>query len=154
SAETHTTLAVLWSGPGLAQSVVLLSSLGLSGSRSGSRSWDGDWSDFDPSGVAETVISARSPRIAASGCPHLGRGPSLPGQRVGRYRLIERLGRGCQGDVWRAIAVEPDSDPVEVALKLLPASLARDPRRLAQFRREAERRARLAVPSVLPTSEF
>ena len=41
-----------------------------------------------------------------------------------------------------------------MALKLLPPSLARDPRRLAQFRREAERRARLAVPSVLPTSEY
>jgi serine/threonine-protein kinase len=54
--------------------------------------------------------------------------------------------------VWRAIAAEPGA--VEVALKLLSPTLARDPRRLAQFRREAERRARLAVPSVLPTSEF
>jgi serine/threonine-protein kinase len=74
---------------------------------------------------------------------------------LGRYRLIDRLGRGCQGDVWRAIAEDPgaDGEPVEVALKLLPPSLAHDHRRLAQFRREAERRARLAVPSVLPTSE-
>jgi serine/threonine-protein kinase len=55
--------------------------------------------------------------------------------------------------VWRALALEPGAEPVEVALKLLPPALARDPRRLAQFRREAERRARLAVPSVLPTFE-
>jgi serine/threonine-protein kinase len=112
--------------------------------------------DFDPSGVAETVISERGPEVErAEYSPRgAGRVVCFPGQRLGRYRLIERLGRGCQGDVWRAIATEPGVGPVEVALKLLHPSMARDPRRLAQFRREAERRARLGVPSVLPTFEF
>jgi serine/threonine protein kinase len=134
--ETHNTLAVLWSGPGLSPSVALASSLGLTG--------------CGPQDAAETVISPAGPSDPWLQGPRWGQ--SVAGQQLGRYRLIERLGRGCQGDVWRAIAAGPDA--VEVALKLLPPSLARDPRRLAQFRREAERRARLAVPAVLPTSEL
>jgi serine/threonine protein kinase len=157
--ETPTSLAVLWSGPGLAQSAMVVSSLGLCGS--------GEIAD--PSSVAETVIARGAPGLPPHG-PETGeRFPSVPGQRLGRFRLIERLGRGCQGDVWRAIAIarpgapvpqfESEEDPAfdageEVALKVLPPRLARDPRRLAQFRREAERRARLAVPSVLPTTEM
>ncbi len=140
--ETHTSLAVLWSGPGLARSVVVASSLAFVESNP----WAGD----------ETVISTDRVREEDAESPGTWRSPTTPGQRLGRYRLIERLGRGCQGDVWRAIVDEPDAngEAVEVALKLLPPSMARDPRRLAQFRREAERRARLAVPSVLPTSEY
>jgi serine/threonine-protein kinase len=169
AAETHTSLAVLWSGPGLAQSALVVSSLGLRES--------GD--EGDPSSVADTVIAKGGPYLPPHGPETCERSPSLPGQRLGRFRLIERLGRGCQGDVWRAVAIarpgiplpsseseseststsESEEDPAfhggeEVALKLLPPRLARDPRRLAQFRREAERRARLAVPSVLPTTEM
>jgi serine/threonine-protein kinase len=110
-------------------------------------------SDSDPASGAETEISRGRADGRASESQHAGRGVSVPGQRLGRFRLVERLGRGCQGDVWRALALEPGADPIEVALKLLPPAMARDPRRLAQFRREAERRARLAVPSVLPTFE-
>ena len=142
--ESHTSLAVLWSGPGLARSVVIASSLGLP--------------EADPWDAADTAISGDRPGNDPVDLQSQSswRSPAIAGQRLGRYRLIERLGRGCQGDVWRAV---PSSrmrvgEAVEVALKLLPRSLARDPRRLAQFRREAERRARLAVPSVLPTSEY
>ena len=42
----------------------------------------------------------------------------------------------------------------EVALKLLPRVRALDPKRLAQFRREAERGARLSGPSLLPVYEY
>ncbi len=140
--ETHTSLAVLWSGPGLARSVVIASSLGFA--------------ESNPWAADDTVISTDRPAEEKAESQDTWQSPSSPGQRLGRYRLIERLGRGCQGDVWRAIVDDPDTgeEAVEVALKLLPPSLARDPRRLAQFRREAERRARLAVPSVLPTSEY
>ena len=74
------------------------------------------------------------------------------GQVLGHYRLIERLGQGCQGEVWKAIGVDPRTR--EVALKVLPQVLACDPRRLAQFRREAERGTRLVGPALLPTIEF
>jgi serine/threonine-protein kinase len=111
---------------------------------------------YDPWDAVDTVISADSSGQQPADAQPDWRSSGVAGQRLGRYRLIARLGRGCQGDVWRAVPEDggPDSSAPEVALKLLPPNLARDPRRLAQFRREAERRARLAVPSVLPTSEY
>jgi serine/threonine protein kinase len=86
-------------------------------------------------------------------------GQSSPGSgskgaelRVGRYHLIERLGRGSQGEVWKAVQLEP---PVElVALKLLMPAGRRDRAKFARFRREAERGAMLASPSILPIYEF
>ena len=43
----------------------------------------------------------------------------------GRYQLVERLGRGGFGDVWRADELLPDGSSLrQVALKLLHTSLA------------------------------
>ena len=78
--------------------------------------------------------------------------PLAPGDRLGGYRLLERLGRGGQGDVWKAMRREPFAELV--ALKVLKPSLAHDPARMAQFRREAERGGRLAGPSLLPVYEL
>jgi serine/threonine-protein kinase len=92
------------------------------------------------------VPEARAPR-------RFGLQPPLaPGDRLGGYRLLERLGRGGQGDVWKALRREPATELV--ALKVLRPSLARDPARMAQFRREAERGGRLAGPSLLPVHEL
>jgi serine/threonine-protein kinase len=74
------------------------------------------------------------------------------GMRLGRYRLVERLGKGCQGEVWRALQVEPIVE--EVALKLLAGAQARHPRLRAQFYREAVWGARFESPWLLPTYEF
>jgi serine/threonine-protein kinase len=100
-----------------------------------------------------TILSLSLSLQSASGVdgPWSGR-PSVAGRRLGRFWLVERLGRGCQGDVWKAIQVEPFIE--SVALKILTRALARDPKRRAQFRREAERGARLAGPSLLPTYEY
>jgi serine/threonine-protein kinase len=73
------------------------------------------------------------------------------GSRIGRYRLIERVGQGRQAEVWRALQVETIVQ--EVALKIL-RDPAHDPRRLAQLRREAERGARLDSPTFLHTYEY
>ena len=78
-------------------------------------------------------------------------GPTT-GMRLGRYRLIEPLWRGCQGEVWRALQVEPIVE--EVALKLLTTEQARKPELRSQFHREAMWGARLASPELLPTYEF
>jgi serine/threonine-protein kinase len=73
--------------------------------------------------------------------------------RIGRYRLIERVGRGRQADVWRAVC--PEGGLEEVALKVLPASnQGRDPKRRAQLRHEAERGVRFTNPSLLPTYDY
>jgi serine/threonine-protein kinase len=77
----------------------------------------------------------------------------IPGvRRLGRFRLIEPLGEGCQAQVWKAIQVEPVVETL--ALKLLSPRLADDPKRLAQFHREAEVGAQLDDPALLPTYEF
>jgi serine/threonine-protein kinase len=75
-----------------------------------------------------------------------------PGRRVGRYLLVEPLGAGGQAVVWRAVQHEPVVR--EVALKMLAPGLHRDRRRVARLRREAERAARFAHPSILPIYEF
>ena len=74
------------------------------------------------------------------------------GMRLGRYRLIEPLGRGSQGEVWRALQVEPIVE--EVALKLLTPAQAEHPGWRSQFHREAEWGARLRSRSLLPIYEF
>jgi formylglycine-generating enzyme required for sulfatase activity/pimeloyl-ACP methyl ester carboxylesterase len=61
------------------------------------------------------------------------------------YRLIERLGAGAMGVVWKAIDTTLDR---EVAIKILPEEFASDPERLARFEREAKLLASLNHPNV------
>ncbi len=72
--------------------------------------------------------------------------------RVGRYKLLEPLGQGSQGEVWKAVQLEPRIELV--ALKLLTPAGSCDPRKFARFRREAERGARMDHPAILPTYEL
>jgi serine/threonine-protein kinase len=74
------------------------------------------------------------------------------GMQLGPFRLLKRLGQGAQGEVWKARRLDPFVEIV--ALKVLNPALASHPNRLAQFRREAERGARLAGPSLLQVFEF
>src|SRR5271157_2974243 len=109
-------------------------------------------------GAAATHISAQSPvqPIPGSDLPSSAaavlESVLQPGIRFGPFRLIRRLGRGAQGDVWKARQYEPYLDIV--ALKVMSPVLARQPHRLAQFRREAERGARLGGPSLLQVFEL
>jgi serine/threonine-protein kinase len=75
-----------------------------------------------------------------------------PGGSLGPFRLIRLLGQGAQGEVWKASRQEPGGR--FVALKVLSPTLARQPNRLAQFRREAERGLRLDGPALLRVIEF
>ncbi|HVT44773.1 MAG TPA: protein kinase [Thermoanaerobaculia bacterium] len=61
------------------------------------------------------------------------------------YRLIERLGGGGMGVVWRALDTTLDR---EVAIKILPEEFAGTPGRLARFEREAKILASLSHPNV------
>jgi serine/threonine protein kinase len=71
----------------------------------------------------------------------------VEGTPFGRYRLIELLGRGGMGEVWRAY--DSDIDRV-VALKMLLPHISQDPDYEKRFRREARAAARLDDPHVVP----
>ena len=67
------------------------------------------------------------------------------GSRLGAYEIVSLLGAGGMGEVYRAV----DTDlKREVAIKVLPESLAGDADRLARFRREAEVLASLNHPNI------
>ena len=71
--------------------------------------------------------------------------PLAPGQRIAHYEILGPIGKGGMGEVFRA------RDPKlgrEVAIKILPPSMARDPERLARFEREAKVLASLNHPNV------
>lgn len=65
---------------------------------------------------------------------------------LGRYTLIERLGAGGQGEVWRA---HDENRGVDVALKILSPALARHPAAWAALEREHALTERLQHPAIL-----
>ena len=71
--------------------------------------------------------------------------PLASGTRLGPYEVLASLGRGGMGEVYRA----RDSRLMrDVAIKALPEEFARDPERLARFRREAQTLAGLNHPNI------
>ena len=69
-----------------------------------------------------------------------------PGDLLSRFRLVEKIGEGGMGEVWRATDTSLDRD---VALKILPAELTQDPERLASFEGEAKAVAALNHPNIV-----
>jgi eukaryotic-like serine/threonine-protein kinase len=70
---------------------------------------------------------------------------SLAGVRLGAYELIECIGSGGMGEVYRARDSRLDRD---VAIKLMPARLAADPEWRARFEREARAISAFAHPHI------
>jgi serine/threonine-protein kinase len=67
------------------------------------------------------------------------------GARLGPYEILAPIGAGGMGEVYRAKDTELDR---EVAIKVLPSPLIRDPERLARFEREAKVLASLNHPNI------
>ena len=67
------------------------------------------------------------------------------GQTLSHYRLIEKIGEGGMGVVWKALDTTLDR---EVAIKILPEAFSTDPERLARFEREAKLLASLNHPNI------
>jgi Tol biopolymer transport system component/tRNA A-37 threonylcarbamoyl transferase component Bud32 len=68
-----------------------------------------------------------------------------PGDPLGPYRVVEKLGEGGMGEVYRARDTKLNRD---VAIKVLPEAFALDRERLARFEREAQTLAALNHPNV------
>ena len=67
------------------------------------------------------------------------------GTRIGSYVVVDQLGAGGMGEVYRATDTNLKR---AVALKVLPGTFAADPERLARFQREAEILAALNHPHI------
>ena len=74
-----------------------------------------------------------------------------PGQMLGRYRLVERIGQGGMGEVWKAHDGKLDRD---VAIKMLLSGTLVDKNSLERFRREALVLSRLSHPGVATIFDF
>src|SRR5262245_58708349 len=68
-----------------------------------------------------------------------------PGTRLGPYEITAPLGVGGMGEVGRATDTNLER---QVAIKVLPASVAGDAERLLRFQREAEVLASLNHPNI------
>jgi serine/threonine protein kinase/tetratricopeptide (TPR) repeat protein len=70
---------------------------------------------------------------------------------LGLYRLLQQIGEGGMGQVYRALDTRLGR---EVAVKVLPEAFAHDPVRQARFEREARAVAALSHPNILAIHDY
>jgi serine/threonine protein kinase len=73
------------------------------------------------------------------------------GRELGHYLVIDKLGEGGMGEVYLAKDTRLDRT---VALKILPADIAADKRRMQRFQQEAKIASSLNQPNILTIFEF
>ena len=74
-----------------------------------------------------------------------------PGQTLLHYRLVEKIGEGGMGVVWKALDTTLDR---EVAIKVLSEAIATTPDRLVRFDREAKKDNRVVRTRAAVRGQF
>lgn len=107
----------------------------------------------DDSVVNERACHDALARAVAVAQPHPGRGTvgertmfSRVGEELGEYRLLDEIGHGGMGRVYRALQTKLDRI---VALKVLPSHRSEDRRAIARFEREMKAIGRLDHPHIV-----
>jgi len=74
-----------------------------------------------------------------------------PDTHLGNYRLIEKIGMGGMGEVWKAEDMRLGRT---VAVKILPQAVAADAQAIARMKREARTAAQLYHPNIATIHAF
>src|SRR5215510_8839925 len=74
-----------------------------------------------------------------------------PGQMLGSYRIINKVGQGGMATVYKAYQPSMDRN---VAIKVLPSQLAESPEFVTRFQQEARIIAKLEHPHILPIFDY